>query len=161
MSSTEISNGLVLPYAAITIAGKGGAAATLLITFMAVTSTLSAQVIAVSSIISFDVYRTYINKRATDIDVIRWSHYGVVFFGIFSAAFSTLLHYVGVDLGWTLYMLGMISTSTRRPALNFLQESLRVLVSFQLPSQSYGGGRAVSLLSSLHFSEWLQVWLCG
>ena len=34
MSATEISNGLVLPYAAITIAGKGGAAAVLLITFV-------------------------------------------------------------------------------------------------------------------------------
>jgi Na+/proline symporter len=55
MTSAEISGGLVLPYFAITIAGKGGAAAILLITFMAVTSTLSAQVIAVSSIISFDM----------------------------------------------------------------------------------------------------------
>ena len=108
MSTAEITGGLVLPYAAITIAGKGGAACILLITFMAVTSTLSAQVIAVSSILSFDVYRTYFNKHATDRDVIRWSHYGVVGFGVFSAAFSTLLHYVGVDLGWTLYMLGMI-----------------------------------------------------
>ncbi|KAL8822704.1 MAG: hypothetical protein Q9191_006560 [Dirinaria sp. TL-2023a] len=76
---------------------------------MAVTSTLSAQVIAVSSIISFDIYRTYINKRATDGDVIRWSHYGVVLFGVFSAAFSTALHYGGVDLGWTLYMLGVLT----------------------------------------------------
>jgi hypothetical protein len=37
MTTTEVSNGLVLPYAAITIAGKGGAAAVLLITFMACT----------------------------------------------------------------------------------------------------------------------------
>ncbi|KAI9836076.1 MAG: hypothetical protein M1819_001690 [Sarea resinae] len=109
MSSTEVSNGLVLPYAAIAIAGKGGAAGVLLITFMAVTSTISAQVIAVSSIISFDIYRTYFNKRASDADIIRWSHYGVVFFGLFAAAFSTMLHYVGIDLGWTLYMLGVIT----------------------------------------------------
>ncbi|KAI4187021.1 MAG: hypothetical protein L6R41_003099 [Letrouitia leprolyta] len=109
MSSAEISGGLVLPYAAITIAGKGGAAGILIITFMAVTSTLSAQVIAVSSILSFDIYRQYFNKRASDQDVIRWSHYGVVIFGVFSAAFSTLLHYVGVDLGWTLYMLGVLT----------------------------------------------------
>ncbi|KAI9850402.1 MAG: hypothetical protein M1838_005735 [Thelocarpon superellum] len=109
MTADEVSNGLVLPYAAITVAGKGGAAGILLITFMAVTSTLSAQVIAVSSIISFDMYRTYVNRRATDTDVIRWSHYGVVFFGVVSAAFSTLLHYVGIDLSWTLYMLGVLT----------------------------------------------------
>ena len=106
MTSTEVNNGLVLPYAAMAIAGKGGAAAVLLITFMAVTSTLSAQAIAVSSIISFDIYRTYIHKDATDADVIRWSHYGVIIFGVVAAAFSTLLHYVGINLGWTLYMLG-------------------------------------------------------
>lgn len=109
LSSTEISSGLVLPYFAVTIAGKGGAAGMLLITFMAVTSTLSAQVIAVSSILSFDVYRTYINRNATDRDVIRWSHFGVVFFAVFAAAFSTALHYGGVDLGWTLYMLGVLT----------------------------------------------------
>ena len=106
MTSSEVSNGLVLPYAAITIAGKGGAAAVLLIVFMAVTSTLSAQVIAVSSILSFDVYREYFKKSATDKDLIRSSHFGVVFFAAFSAGFSTMLHYVGIDLGWTLYMLG-------------------------------------------------------
>ncbi len=109
MSSTEVSNGLVLPYATIAIAGKGGAAAILLITFMAVTSTISAQVISVSSIISFDIYRQYINKAATDRDVIRWSYIGVVFFGLFSACFSTALYYAKVDLGWTLYMLGVLT----------------------------------------------------
>ncbi|KAL5452691.1 hypothetical protein PMIN06_005875 [Paraphaeosphaeria minitans] len=109
MTSTEVSNGLVLPYFALTIAGKGGAAGILLITFMAVTSTLSAQVIAVSSIISFDIYRTYFKRGANDEDVIRWSHYGVIFFALFASAFSTMLHYVGVDLGWTLYMLGVLT----------------------------------------------------
>lgn len=109
MDATEVSSGLVLPYAAIALAGKGGAAAILIITFMAVTSTLSAQVISVSSIISFDIYRRYINRAATDRDVIRWSHIGVVFFGLFAALFSTALHYGKVDLLWTLYMLGVLT----------------------------------------------------
>jgi Na+/proline symporter len=95
----------------MTIAGKGGAAAVLLMIFMAVTSTLSAQVIAVSSILSFDVYREYFKRSATDRDVIRASHLGVIFFAAFCAGFSTMLHYVGVDLGWTLYMLGRASKS--------------------------------------------------
>ncbi|KAL7823705.1 Sodium:solute symporter family domain-containing protein [Trichoderma gracile] len=109
MTTDEVSNGLVMPYAAFAIAGKGGAVAVLLITFMAVTSTISAQVISVSSIISFDIYRQYFNKAATDRDAIRWSHIGVVFFGLFSAAFSTALFYGNVNLGWTLYMLGVLT----------------------------------------------------
>lgn len=106
MTSSEVSGGLVLPYAAIAVAGQGGAAAVLLMTFMAVTSTLSAQVIAVSSILSFDVYRQYFKRGASDRDIIRFSHFGVIFFAAFSAGFSTMLHYVGIDLQWTLYMLG-------------------------------------------------------
>ncbi|KAM5354904.1 hypothetical protein ACJ41O_001550 [Fusarium nematophilum] len=109
MSTVEVSNGLVMPYAAMAIAGKGGAVAVLLITFMAVTSTISAQVISVSSIISFDIYRRYFNRDANDKDAIRWSHIGVVFFGLFSASFSTALYYGKVDLGWTLYMLGVLT----------------------------------------------------
>lgn len=114
MTTSEVSGGLVLPYAAMTIAGKGGAAAVLLMTFMAVTSTLSAQVIAVSSILSFDVYREYFKKSATDRDLIRSSHFGVIFFAAFSAGFSTMLNYVGIDLGWTLYVLGQ-SNRHRQP----------------------------------------------
>lgn len=76
---------------------------------MAVTSTISAQIIAVSSIITFDIYRQYFNRRASDRDVIRWSHIGVVIFGVFSGAFSTALYYGNVDLGWTLYMLGVLT----------------------------------------------------
>ncbi|CAN8103255.1 unnamed protein product [Discula destructiva] len=109
MTPTQVSNGLVLPYAAVAIAGKSGAIGVLLITFMAVTSTISAQIIAVSSIITFDIYRQYFNREATDADVIRWSHIGVVIFGVFSGAFSTALYYGNVDLGWTLYMLGVLT----------------------------------------------------
>ncbi|PMB63602.1 putative urea active transporter 1 [Beauveria bassiana] len=109
MNTAEISSGLVLPYAAVATAGKGGAVAVLLVVFMAVTSTISAQVISVSSIISFDIYRQYINRDAKDRDAIRWSHIGVVGFGLFAAAFSTALHYGKVDLGWTLYMLGVLT----------------------------------------------------
>ncbi|OWP03751.1 urea active transporter [Marssonina coronariae] len=109
ISSQEVGAGLVLPYAAMAIAGKGGAVAVLLVIFMAATSTSSAQIIAVSSIISFDIYRAYFAPDASDRDIIRWSHYGVVIFATIAAAFSTMLHYVGVDLSWTLYMLGVVT----------------------------------------------------
>ncbi|OJJ02653.1 hypothetical protein ASPVEDRAFT_53289 [Aspergillus versicolor CBS 583.65] len=109
MTSSEVTNGLALPYAAIAVAGKGGAVAVLLITFMAVTSTLSAQIIAVSSIVAFDGYRTYWNHNASNDEVILWSRIGVVIFGAFSAGFTAILHYAGVDMGWTLYMIGVVT----------------------------------------------------
>jgi urea-proton symporter len=48
--TADVTAGLVLPDAAVALLGKGGAAATLLLIFMAVTSAMSAELIAVSSI---------------------------------------------------------------------------------------------------------------
>ncbi|KAF2806136.1 SSS family solute:Na+ symporter [Mytilinidion resinicola] len=108
LMTQAVSGGLVLPYTASAVAGKGGAAAILLILFMACTSVASAQLIAVSSIISFDVYGTYINKSPTDKQLIRWSHIGVVGCSIFISSFATALHKGDVDLNWTIYMLGIV-----------------------------------------------------
>lgn len=108
MTIDEINAGYVLPYTVMSVAGKGGAFGLLLVVFMAVTSTTSAQLIAVSSIGSFDIYRTYINTKATDKQVIRVSHWVVVGFGIFASAFATALHYGGVDLNWMGYFLATI-----------------------------------------------------
>jgi urea-proton symporter len=152
MSATEISNGLVLPYSAVAIAGRGGAVAVLLITFMAVTSTLSAQVIAVSSIISFDIYRQYVNRRATDQDVIRWSHIGVIFFGLFAACFSTILHYGKVDLGWTLYMLGVLTCPGIFPtSFAILWKRQSKLAAVVSPTLGLVTGIAVWLGTAYHF----------
>ncbi len=108
MTTSEINAGYVLPYTAMAVAGKGGAFALLLIVFLSVTSTTSAQLIAVSSIASFDVYRTYINPHATDAQIIRVSHWAVVGFGIFAPGFATALHYGGIDLNWMGYFLATI-----------------------------------------------------
>jgi Na+/proline symporter len=108
MTEAEVSGGLVFPYTAVAVAEKGGAAAILLIMFMACTSVVSAQLIAVSSIVSFDIYGTYINKTPTDKQLIRWSHIGVVACALFISSFSTALHKGGVDLNWTIYMLGIV-----------------------------------------------------
>ncbi|CAG8946884.1 unnamed protein product [Penicillium salamii] len=108
MTSEEITGGLALPYGAMAIAGKGGAVATLLMTFMSVTSTLSAQVIAVSSIVSFDVYKTYWNPKSSSADLIRWNRIGVVIFGLIAAGLTAVFNHIGLDMGWTLYMIGII-----------------------------------------------------
>lgn len=58
MSSDEVSAGLVLPYAAQAILGKGGSAGVLLLMFMSSTSAISAQLIAVASIGGYDIYKS-------------------------------------------------------------------------------------------------------
>ncbi|TVY45331.1 putative urea active transporter [Lachnellula subtilissima] len=108
MTTAEINAGYVLPYTCMAVAGKGGAFALLLVVFMCVTSTVSAQLIAVSSISSFDIYRTYINPHASDKQIITVSHWSVLGFGIFAPTFATALHYGGIDLNWMGYFLATI-----------------------------------------------------
>lgn len=66
LSASQISAGLVAPATAVTVMGKSGAVAVLLIVFMAATSACSAELIAVSSLVVRDcigMYRTLSGKQ--------------------------------------------------------------------------------------------------
>ncbi|KAK5047488.1 hypothetical protein LTR84_006585 [Exophiala bonariae] len=112
----DVSAGLVLPYAAVALLGKGGASATLLLIFMAVTSASSAELIAVSSIWTYDIYQTYINPKASGKFLIRMSHVSCVVYSIILAAFSTGLFYAGVGMGYLYLLMGCIISSAVLPA---------------------------------------------
>lgn len=56
LSDSAISAGLPASLAAATLLGQSGAAALLIVLFLAVTSATSAELIAVSSILTYDVY---------------------------------------------------------------------------------------------------------
>lgn len=56
---------LVPPAAALFLLGRGGAILMVIMLFMAVTSSGSAELVAVSSLFTYDIYRTYINPNAT------------------------------------------------------------------------------------------------
>ncbi|EXJ90104.1 hypothetical protein A1O3_03173 [Capronia epimyces CBS 606.96] len=116
MAHSEVSAGLVLPYAAVALLGKGGAGATLLLIFMAVTSASSAELIAVSSIWTYDIYQTYINPAASGKFLIRMSHVACVVYALVLASFSTGLFYAGVSMGYLYLMMGCIISSAVIPA---------------------------------------------
>ncbi|KAK4234926.1 Sodium:solute symporter family-domain-containing protein [Achaetomium macrosporum] len=116
MSDADVSAGLVLPYAAVALLGKGGAVGTLLIVFMAVTSATSSQLIAVSTICTYDLYRTYFNPAASGRRLIYMSHAVVVGYGIFIATFSVGLWYAGISMGYLYLMMGVIISAAVLPA---------------------------------------------
>ncbi|RIA94085.1 Sodium:solute symporter family-domain-containing protein [Glomus cerebriforme] len=109
-TAEEVSAGLVLPMAATALLGKAGAFAVLVLVFMAVTSASSAELIAVSSIYTYDIYRTYIHAGALGKNVIRQSHASVIAFGIIMGGLATILHFIGVDLGYMYLLMGIISS---------------------------------------------------
>ena len=110
LSSYEVDAGLPVIYGMAAVFGKSGAAAGLVTLFMSVTSATSAELIAFSSVTTYDVYRTYVNPGASGKQLVNAAHISVVGFGIFMAALATALNYIGVTVGWLLSFLGILLT---------------------------------------------------
>lgn len=108
LSAAQNGSGLSAPAAAIALLGKGGAGLLLLLLFMAVTSATSAELIAVSSLITFDLYKTYMKPTATSEQLVRISHYGIIIFSVILASFCCILNAVDINLTWVLTVLGVI-----------------------------------------------------
>lgn len=108
LTDAQVGAGLVAPAAAITLLGKGGAVLMLILLFMAVTSSTSAELIAVSSLLTFDVYKIYINSSAPSSALVKISHYGIAFYGLVLAVFCCILNAVGLDLTWLVTILGIL-----------------------------------------------------
>ncbi|GAM83132.1 hypothetical protein ANO11243_011180 [Dothideomycetidae sp. 11243] len=116
MATADVSAGLVLPEAAVALLGSGGAVATLLLVFMAVTSAMSAQLIAVSSIFTYDIYQTYINPGASGRRLIWMSHSACVVWAVVMAGVSTGFYYGGISLGYLYLLMGVIISGAVIPA---------------------------------------------
>lgn len=108
LSDAQVNAGLSAPATAIALLGKGGAVLMLILLFMAVTSSTSAELIAVSSLLTFDVYKTYYRPNATSETLVKISHWAIAFYAIVLASFCCILNAVGISLTWVLTVLGVI-----------------------------------------------------
>lgn len=133
LSEADVSAGLTLPSAAVALLGKNGAVASLAMVFMACTSAMSAQLISVSSIFTYDIYKAYINQAANGKKLIYVSHMAVVAFGVVMSVWSIGLYYVNISMGYLYAMMGIIISSAVIPgALTLLwsrQSKLAVCLS--------------------------------
>ncbi|TFY66994.1 hypothetical protein EVJ58_g1911 [Rhodofomes roseus] len=108
LSAEQTSAGLAAPAAAAVVMGKGGAIAILLVVFMAVTSAISAELIGVSSLFSYDIYRTYFRPNANSAEIVRVSHYFICLWAVWAGAWATILNAATIDLGWLFYVQGVV-----------------------------------------------------
>lgn len=108
LSDAEVNASLPVIYGLAAIFGKSGAAAGLVMIFMSVTSATSAELIAFSSITTYDIYRTYLNPKASGKNLVTVSHIAVIAFGVFMAALAVVFNYIGVTVGWLLSFIGII-----------------------------------------------------
>ncbi|KAK2608438.1 urea active transporter [Conoideocrella luteorostrata] len=116
MTEADVSAGLALPYAAVALLGKSGAAATLILIFLAVTSSFNSELVATSSIFTYDVYRTYFNPSASGKRLIWMSHICMVAFAAVICGVSVGLWYNGISMGYLYLLMGVLISAAVIPA---------------------------------------------
>lgn len=97
---------------ATVLLGPGGGFLLVFQLWMAVTASGSAEQIAVSSLIAYDVYRPYINKKATGKQIIFVSRMIVLVYGVLSGVLAIVLLKIGLSLGW-VYLVGSNCTAVQ------------------------------------------------
>lgn len=115
LTPTQVSLGLVAPSAASALLGPAGAILILTMLFMAVTSAGSGELVAVSSLITYDIYRTYKNPEATGKQLLKVSHWTIGIFGVGMGALAIVLLKVGLSLGYVYLAMGVIIGSAVVP----------------------------------------------
>lgn len=115
ITSKEAGDGLVPPAVAVHLLGKTGAGLILVMLFMAIVSTGSAESIAVSSLVAYDIYREYFNPEATGKQILFVSRVVIVVFGLVMGAFSIALNAMNLNLGWVYLFMGIVIGSAVAP----------------------------------------------
>eukprot|EP00592_Proboscia_alata_P012032 CAMPEP_0194393512 /NCGR_PEP_ID=MMETSP0174-20130528/123337_1 /TAXON_ID=216777 /ORGANISM="Proboscia alata, Strain PI-D3" /LENGTH=687 /DNA_ID=CAMNT_0039189203 /DNA_START=27 /DNA_END=2090 /DNA_ORIENTATION=+ len=115
ITADEAGRGLVPPAVATHLLGDTGAVLILVMLFMAIVSTGSAESIAVSSLVSYDIYRQYINPEATGAQILKVSRVVIVLFGLIMGGLSILLYEMGLNLGWVYLFMGIVIGSAVMP----------------------------------------------
>ncbi|WJX56149.1 urea active transporter [Trifolium repens] len=115
LNESEAGRGLVPPATAVALMGKGGSILLLTMLFMAVTSAGSSELIAVSSLCTYDIYRTYINPNASGKKILKVSRMVVLGFGCFMGLLAVILNKAGVSLGWMYLAMGVLIGSAVIP----------------------------------------------
>ena len=115
LTPEQVQLGLTVPAAASVMMGEIGAIMVLVMLFMAVTSAGSAELIAVSSLITYDVYRTYKNPEASGKTLLKVSRATIVAFGLGMGGIAVVLLGMGLSLGFVYLAMGILIGSAVIP----------------------------------------------
>ncbi|MCJ1287409.1 hypothetical protein MMC26_006758 [Xylographa opegraphella] len=111
MTTVEVSQGLPFPYAAQALMGKGGSFFVLLMTFMACTSGFSADIVAVASVFTYDIYGAYINPNASGGRLLKMSHIAVVVWSVCMAVIATGITRTTIGVNYLVTCMGVFTCS--------------------------------------------------
>ncbi|KAL3163035.1 hypothetical protein ABBQ32_009460 [Trebouxia sp. C0010 RCD-2024] len=105
LTITEAGDGLVPPAAAVAVLGKFGAILIVVIILMAITSSGSAEMVSVSSLITYDIYKPYVRKHASGRELLLVSRLSVAFFGLVMALVSIIFYKANINLNFLYFLM--------------------------------------------------------
>jgi len=114
-SADQVNMGLVAPSVASSLLGDVGAILLLTMIFTAVTTAGSAELTAVSSLFTYDVYRTYLNPSASGRQLVKISRMVVLFFGCGMGLLGISIIQFGFSLQFIYLTMGIIIGSAVIP----------------------------------------------
>jgi len=74
----------------------------------------------VSSLVVYDIYKTYINPKCTGSQILMISKVVIVIFGLSMGALGVALNHMGLNLGWVYQFMGNAIGSAVVPLWNLL-----------------------------------------
>lgn len=108
LTKSESGSGLTPPAIAVQLKGSSGGFLVLFQLFMAVSSTGAAEQVAVASLVAYDIYRTYINPKATGKQIKHLSQFVILLYAIISGVSAIVLLKIGLSLGWVYLFMGIV-----------------------------------------------------
>ena len=90
LTDFEVGEGLPAAAAATYLMGKTGLAMIIVMIFFSVTSSYAGELIATSTLVSYDIYKRYINPTATPPQVVKVAKYSVFGWAIFSSCLASI-----------------------------------------------------------------------
>lgn len=111
----QIGMGLIAPTAASQMLGDMGAILLLTVLFTAVTSAGSAELVAVSSLVTYDVYRTYIKPSSSGRELMKISRLAILGFGFGMGILASTLILLGASLQYLYLVMGILIGSAVIP----------------------------------------------
>ena len=115
LTPEQINNGLVAPTAASSILGDIGAVLLLTMLFTAVTSAGSAELVAVSSLVTYDIFRTYVKPSSSGRELMRVSNMTIIAFGLGMGLLASILLQIGASLQYMYLAMGILIGSVVIP----------------------------------------------
>ncbi|GAA5840877.1 hypothetical protein JCM9279_001249 [Rhodotorula babjevae] len=109
LTAAQVGAGLPAAAAAQTLLKESGAAMLLVLLFMAVTSAASAELCAVSTVFSYDIWIPYVRPHASEREVLFVDRCAIVAWGMFSGLIGIAFYYAGISMGWLYEAMGIFA----------------------------------------------------